>query len=180
MRCSASGSTTSPSQAWWPAPPRCLWSTGASAPKGGWLALASGPLPGGLRVGAQRFDFLAFFFFLATFFTAFFAAFLTAFLADFFADFFAADFLPAFLAFLAFFGITFLATRLAAFLTFLTAVLTASVVALAALPIASVVCSRIGLSSSISSPRVYRSHNDSGIRQAVKETRRAYALRTLA
>ena len=42
------------------------------------------------RKSSQRFDFLAFFFFLAVF--------LTAFLADFFADFFADDFLPAFLA----------------------------------------------------------------------------------
>jgi hypothetical protein len=39
----------------------------------------------------------------------------------------------------------------------------------AALLIASVICSRTGFSSSIASPRVYRSDNDSGIRQAVKE-----------
>jgi hypothetical protein len=50
----------------------------------------------------QRFDFLAFFFFLG--------AFLTAFLADFFA----ADFLAAFLAFLAFFGAAFFAAFLTA------------------------------------------------------------------
>jgi hypothetical protein len=103
---------------------------------------------------------------LAAFLAVFFVA---AFLPPFLADFFTADFLAVFLAFLAFFGITFLTTAL-----------TASVVALAALLIASVVCSRTDLSSSISSPRVYRSCNDSGIRQAVKETRRAYALRTFA
>src|SRR5882757_437025 len=100
---------------------------------------------------SHRFDFLAFFFFLAVF--------LTAFLADFFADFFADDFLPAFLAVLDFlaaflFGVTFLATLLAAFLTFFTAVLAASLVASAALLIASVKCSRTGFSSSISSPSV--------------------------
>jgi len=28
MSCSTSGSIPSPSSAWWPAPPRCSWSTG--------------------------------------------------------------------------------------------------------------------------------------------------------
>src|SRR5665213_1847747 len=138
-----------------------------------YLRKPPGRCPEAWRARAQRFDFLALFFFPATFFTAFLAAFFTAFFAflpAFLVDFFAADFFPAFLAFLALFGITFLAARLAAFLTFLTTVLTASLVASAALLIASVVCSRMGVSSFISSPRVYRSHNDSGIRQAVKET----------
>src|SRR5665213_3912682 len=121
MRCSASGSTTSRSPAWWPAPPRCFWSTVAleAAPR----PKPPGRCPEAWRARAQRFDFLAFFFFLATFFTAFFTAFFAVFLAflpAFLADFFAADFLPAFLAFLAFVGITFLAARRAAFLTFLT------------------------------------------------------------
>src|ERR1700730_12878778 len=123
---------------------------------------------------AQRFDFLAFFFFLG----AFLAAFLTAFLADFFAE----DFLEAFLAFLvflAFFGITLFATFLAAFLTFLTTVLAASLVASAALLSASVVCSRIGFSSSITSPRGYRSADDSGIRRPVKEMPSVHLPRTL-
>src|SRR5665213_462269 len=47
MRCSASGSTISPSPAWWPAPPRCFWSTGAPG-REAVSAKASGPLPGGL------------------------------------------------------------------------------------------------------------------------------------
>ncbi len=92
--------------------------------------------------GDQRFDFLAFFFFLA----AFFAVFLTAFLADFFAEDFLADFLPAFFAFLAFFfGAALVTAFLAAFLaflatffTFLTTVLAASAVVVAALLTASV------------------------------------------
>jgi len=127
----------------------------------------------GLRPGAcvagnvakkavQRFDFLAFFFFLVAFLADFFAE---DFFEDFLAAFFALDFFAAF-----FFGITFLAAFLAAFLTFLTTAFTASFVASAALLIASVVCSRTGFSSSISSPRVYRCNNDSGIRRAVKAT----------
>src|SRR5665213_3954786 len=163
MCCSASGSMVSRSQAWWPAPPRCCWSTGAcrglqhqqikSWRQNKSLRVLTRRLRRATK--SQRFAFFAFFFldFLATFFATFLAAFLL-FLADFFVDFFA-DFLAAFLAFLAFFGITFFATFLAAFLTFLATVLTASLVASAALPIASVVCSRMGLSSSIASPRVY-------------------------
>src|SRR4029077_6742493 len=102
------------------------------------------PRPG--RPARQRFDFLAFFFFLGYFFGAFLA---------FFADFFPA-FLPDFLAFFFLAGETFLATFLAAFLTFLTTVLAASVVVVAAAATASVICSITGLSSSMSSPRVER------------------------
>jgi hypothetical protein len=91
--------------------------------------------------GDQRFDFLAFFFFLPAFFLA---AFLVCF----------ADFLAAFLAVFFFFGETFFATFLAAFLTFLTTALAASAVVVAALLTASVICSITGLSSSMSSPNV--------------------------
>src|SRR5258705_4238210 len=119
----------------------------------------------------QRFDFLAFFFFLAAFFAVF--------LPDFFAAFFAEDFLAAFLAFLAFFAFFFGITFLAAFLTFLTAILAASLVASAALLIASVICSRTGFSSSISSPICCRDINDSGIHQSVKEKRERLALAQL-
>src|SRR4029077_18776912 len=115
-----------------------------------------------LKNAVQRFDFLAFFFFLPAFLADFFTE---DFFEDFLATFFALDFFAAF-----FFGITFLAAFLAAFLTFLTTVFTASFFASAALLIASVVCSRTGFSSSISSPRVYRCNNDSGIRRAVKAT----------
>jgi hypothetical protein len=97
-----------------------------------------GPAFEGYCAGPQRFDFLAFFFFLA------------AFLADFLAaDFFAA-FLAVFFAFLAFFGIIFLA---AFFLAFLTAGLAAAFGATMALG-ASAIGSITGFSSSISSPRV--------------------------
>src|ERR1019366_1588033 len=89
----------------------------------------------------QRFDFLAFLFFLA--------AFLTAFLADFFAE----DFLAAFLAFLAFFGAAFFAAFLAAFFFFLTAGLAATFGAAGALVIGSVVGAGTGCSSSILVPQ---------------------------
>src|SRR6202035_1828394 len=104
----------------------------------------------GRALCSQRFDFLAFFFF---FLPAFLAAFLTAFLADFFAA-----------AFLAFFGGAFLA---AFFFFFLTAGL-AAIGAGLALGIAAVVGSATGFSSSMWSPRVCRSRNDSRIRQCVK------------
>ena len=83
---------------------------------------------------SQRFDFFAFFFFLAAFFTAFFADFL-AFFADFLAAFLAFFFFEAtfFTAFLTAFFVFF-----AAFLTFFTTVVAASAVALAALLTASV------------------------------------------
>jgi hypothetical protein len=87
----------------------------------------------------QRFDFLAFFFFLGAFFAYFLAAFF---------DFFAGGFLPAFFFF--FFGVTFFAY----FLTFLATVFAAAVVALAALLTASVAVCSIDLSSSMSSPKV--------------------------
>src|ERR1700676_4834948 len=127
MRCSASGSMRWRYRAWWPAPPRCFWSTDAPEPDEDLETKASGLSPEGLcgiRANycrniflkqtsfrfagkcSQRFDFLAFF-------AAFLAAFLTVFFAAFLADFFAEDFFEAFLAFLAFFGITFLATFLA-------------------------------------------------------------------
>src|SRR5258708_1165173 len=159
MRCSANGWMRSRYRAWSPARLRCFWLTGAvncdeTETKSKSLRRRSGGLVQerlaareawcrelGTR-SAQRFDFLAFFFF--------FPGFLTAFLGDFFAE----DFLAAFLAFLAFFGITFFAVFLAAFLTFLTAVLAASFVASTALLIVSVTCSRTGFSSSIWSPRV--------------------------
>src|SRR6187401_324538 len=107
MFCSTKGSMPSLSSAWWPAPPRYFWSTGAGEPD---RAASERQRPPGFRrrafardaAGDQRFDFLAFFFFLA----AFFAVFVTAFLADFLT----ADFLPAFLAFLAFFFGAFLVT----------------------------------------------------------------------
>src|SRR5260370_24209389 len=171
MSCSANGSIRWPYQAWLRAPPRCFWSTGAREPDKAWVPKQKPPgsPPEAFARSSQRFDFLAFFFFLA----AFLAAFFTAFLADFFAE----DCLEAFLAFLAFFGVTFFATFLAAFLTFLTTVLAASLVASAALLTAAVICSRTGFSSSISSPRVYRRVNDSGIRRAVKETVCALTLR---
>src|ERR1019366_5366595 len=92
---------------------------------------------------AQRFDFLAFFFFLATF--------LTAFLADFFAGDFLAAFL-AFLAFLAFFGAAFFGAFLAAFFFFLTAGLAATFGAAGALVIGPVVGAGTGCSSSILVP----------------------------
>src|SRR5258708_21574219 len=132
MRCSANGSMRSRYRAWSPARLRCFWLTGAvncdeTETKSKSLRRRSGGLVQerlaareawcrelGTR-SAQRFDFLAFFFFLAVF--------LTAFLGDFFAE----DFLAAFLAFLAFFGITFFPRFLAPFLTFLTRVLTASI-----------------------------------------------------
>ncbi|MGZ5874027.1 MAG: hypothetical protein ACXWKP_18150 [Bradyrhizobium sp.] len=108
----------------------------------------------------QRFDFLVFFFFLA--------AFLPAFLADFLAEDFFAAFLDFFAAF--FFGATFFA----AFFFFLFAFLTAGLAAIfggsAGLLIAAVVGSRTGFSSSISSPRFYRSNNDSGFCRGVKVT----------
>ena len=98
---------------------------------------------------SQRFDFFAFFFFLADFFTAFFADFLAFF----------DEFLAAFLAFF-FFEATFFTAFLtakkaffAAFLTFFTTVVAASAVALAALLTASVTVSITGLSSSILSPQ---------------------------
>src|ERR1700737_2197907 len=140
MSCSANGSIRWPYQAWLRAPPRCFWSTGAREPDKAWVPKQKPPgsPPEALARSSQRFDFLAFFFFLV--------------------------------AFLAFFGVTFFATFLAAFLTFLTTVLAASLVASAALLTAAVICSRTGFSSSISSPRVYRRVNDSGIRRAVKET----------
>src|SRR6478735_4717993 len=106
MSCSTRGWIPSPSSAWWPAPPRCLWSTGGREPA---AAAPQNKSPRGFHPrasergagGDQRFDFLAFFFFFAVFLAAFFAVFLTAFLADFFT----ADFLPAFLpAFFAFFA----------------------------------------------------------------------------
>src|SRR6202035_335551 len=108
----------------------------------------------GRALCSQRFDFLAFFFF---FLPAFLAAFLTAFLAEFFA----AAFLSAFLAF---FGGAFLA---AFFFFFLTAGL-AAIGAGLALGIAAVVVSATGFSSSMWSPRVCRSPNDSRIRRCVK------------
>src|SRR3984957_4367055 len=139
-----------------PKPLRCLWSTGAPEAD---RARPSTQQPPGFRLKAvaeglcaQRFDFLAFFFL-----PAFLAAFLTAFLADFFA----ADFLAAFLAF---FGGAFLA---AFFFFFLTAGL-AAIGAGLALGIAGVVGSATGFSSSMWSPRVCRSRNDSRIRQCVK------------
>src|ERR1700722_13050590 len=98
----------------------------------------------------QRFDFLAFFFFLAVFL----AAFLTVFLADFFAE----DFLEAFLVFLdffaAFFGATFLAAFFAAFLAaffFLTGL--AATIGSSAAGTVSVIASRAGFSSSIFIPQ---------------------------
>src|ERR1700676_2040131 len=123
----------------------------------------------GKMLCAQRFDFLAFFFFLP------------AFLAAFFVDFFADDFFAAFLDFFAafFFGVTFFATFLAALLTLLTAVLAASVVALAAPLIASVICCTTDFSSSISSPRVCPGFHDSGIRRPVKERPCAQLPRTV-
>src|SRR5450756_1612079 len=133
MCCSANGSMRWRSRAWRPARPRCFWSTGArTADAAGFSKTkASGLSPGSSCVaqGAgldQRFDFLAFFFFLATFLAAFFAVFLAVFLADFFA----ADFLAAFLAFLAFFGAAFFAAFFTAFLAaffFLTAGLAATI-----------------------------------------------------
>src|ERR1700736_5651457 len=125
-----------------------------------------------LKNAVQRFDFLAFFFFLVAFLADFFAE---DFFEDFLAAFFALDFFAAF-----FFGITFLAAFLAAFLTFLTTAFTASFVASAALLIASVVCSRTGFSSSITSPRGCRRANDSGIRRRIKEMLGGYAARILA
>jgi hypothetical protein len=106
-----------------------------------------------IEKSAQRLDFFAFFFFLA--------AFLPAFLADFFADFFAA-FLDFFAAF--FFGAAFF------FFAFLTAGLAAIFGGSAGGLIASGIGSLIGLTSSMSSPRVYRRNNDSGILGAVKAT----------
>src|SRR5260370_12608178 len=140
MSCSANGSIRWPYQAWLRAPPRCFRSTGARGPDKAWVPKQKPPgsPPEAFARSSQRFDFLAFFFFLAVFLAAFF----TAFLADFFAE----DFLEAFLAFLAFFGVTFFAF-LAAFLTFLTTVLAASLVASAALLTAAVICSRTGFSS---------------------------------
>src|SRR5260221_2540614 len=113
-------------RAWSPARLRCFWLTGAvncdeTETKSKSLRRRSGGLVQERLAAreawcrelstrsAQRFDFLAFFFFLAVF--------LTAFLGDFFAE----DFLAAFLAFLAFFGIIFLAPFFTAFLAFFTA-----------------------------------------------------------
>jgi hypothetical protein len=109
------------------------------------------------RAKRQRLDFLAFFFFLA--------AFLPAFLADFFAADFLVDFLDFFAAFL------FLAT--AFFAVFFLAFLTAGVVAVFGGSAGGLIASGIGsllmgFSSSMSSPRFYRSANDSGIPGAVK------------
>ena len=76
-----------------------------------------------------------------------------------------------FLGLLAFFGAAFLA-RLSwrlFFFAFLTAGLAAAFGGSAGRSSCSVVSSGTGFSSSISSPRVYRSDNDSGIRRAVKE-----------
>src|ERR1700737_3435241 len=162
MSCSANGSIRWPYQAWLRAPPRCFWSTGAREPDKAWVPKQKPPgsPPEALARSSQRFDFLAFFFFL----TAFLAAFFTAFLADFFAE----DFLAAFLAFLASFGIAFFAAFLTAFFAFLTAGLATSFGASTKL-VASVIGSRTGFSSSISSPRVSRSDHDSGIRTRVKE-----------
>src|SRR5258708_6349822 len=105
MRCSANGSMRSRYRAWSPARLRCFWLTGAvncdeTETKSKSLRRRSGGLVQerlaareawcrelGTR-SAQRFDFLAFFFFLAVF--------LPAFLGDFFAE----DFLAAFLTFL--------------------------------------------------------------------------------
>src|ERR1700722_5952760 len=178
MCCSASGSTPSPSRAWLPAPLRCFWSTGARRPDRPCHVLPKQKPPvldrrlsWNAKCVAQRFDFLAFFFFLAVFFEAFFAAFLAAFF-DFLADFFAEDFFEAFLVFLDFFAATFFAAFLAAFLAaffffFLAAGLAAANGGSAA-GVTSVIGSRAGFSSSITSPRVYRSDNDSGIRRRVK------------
>ena len=116
---------------------------------------------GGFEPGcAQRFDF---FFFLTAFFAAFFAAFLAAFLPTFLAeDFFAAflDFFTAFF-FTAFFAAFF-------FFAFLTTGFSAIGGSAGGGLIASGIGSLIGFSSSMSSPRVYRSDNDSGILGAVK------------
>src|SRR5258708_7884570 len=161
MRCSANGSMRSRYRAWSPARLRCFWVSGGgkceeTETKRKSLRRRSGGLVQerlaareawcrelGTR-SAQRFDFLAFFFFLAVF--------LTAFLGDFFAEDFLAAFL-AFLAFLAFFGIIFLAAFLTAFLAFFTAGLGISFGASTTL-VASVIGSIAGFKSSIWSPRV--------------------------
>src|SRR5260370_6621779 len=158
MRCSANGSMRWVYRAWSPARVRCFWLTGAvncdetetkcKSLRRRSVGLVQERLAAreawcrelGTR-SAQRFDFLAFFFFLAVF--------LTAFLGDFFAE----DFLAAFLAFLAFFGIIFLAAFLTAFLAFFTAGLGISFGASTTL-VASVIGSIAGFKSSIWSPRV--------------------------
>jgi hypothetical protein len=110
----------------------------------------------GLRAGgfversSQRLDFLAFFFFLAAFLPAFLPDFFAAFL-DFFAAFFGAAFLAAFF-----------------FFAFLTAGFAAAFGGSAGGLIASGIGSMNGFSSSMSSPKVGRGHNDSGILGAVK------------
>src|ERR1700742_1744347 len=161
MSCLASGSMRSRSSAWRPVRPRCLWSTGApeAKPQTKSLRLSTGGFCG-LRP-AQRFDFFAFFFFLGAFFAYFLAAFLAFFFEAFFADFFAA-FFTAFLAdfFAAFFFAAF----------FLVTGIGAAVIGAAAL-IGSCMCSVLGLSSSMWSPRVFTSGYDSGIYKAVKEKR---------
>jgi len=159
--------------------PRCFWSTGelnsdqVSTPQKKPPALIRR-----LRLigkSYQRFDFLAFFFFLVAFLPAFLTAFLVDFFADFFAEDFFADFLEAFLvffAFLAFFVVTFFAAFLAVFLTFLTTALAASCVASAAL---------LACLSSFQSkflvvhivPQGCRSYNDSGVVGVSKRRSRA-------
>jgi hypothetical protein len=112
---------------------------------------------------AQRLDFLAFFLALFFFFAAFF-------------DFFTADFFPAFLAFLVDFFGAFFAAFFFAFLAFLTAGLAVTFGGSAALLMVSGIGSSAGFSSSISSPKVHRSHDDSGIRQRVKDMSSGNAL----
>jgi hypothetical protein len=128
----------------------------------------------------QRFDFLAFFFFLE----AFLADFLTAFLADFFAeDFFAEDFLEAFLAFLdffaAFFGAAFLAAFFAVFLAFFLRAGLAAGIGGSAAGIVSVIGSRAGFSSSISYPPWFiEATTIAGFVRVLKRGLRDHAART--